>query len=73
MDCACDDAAVECGVLPENASDPRLEYAVAPDGVVALEPGGVLRALAEGEATERDDIIYLEKLPVFHPDGSVIE
>ena len=46
-----DDAAVECGVLPENASDPRLEYAVEPDGVVALEPGGVLRALAEGEAT----------------------
>ncbi|WP_270302347.1 phosphoribosyltransferase family protein [Baileyella intestinalis] len=27
--------------------------------------------LAEGEATTRDDIIFLEELPVFNPDGSV--
>ena len=26
-----------------------------------------------GDAQTRDDIIYLEKLPVFHPDGTVIE
>lgn len=27
--------------------------------------------LAEGEAAERSDIVYLEKLPLFNPDGSV--
>ncbi len=34
---------------------------------------GRMCILAEGDAQKRDDIIYLEKLPVFHPDGSVIE
>ena len=29
--------------------------------------------LAEGEAADRDDIVYLEKLPLFNPDGSVKE
>ena len=32
---------------------------------------GKMAILAEGDATERDDIIYLEKLPLFHPDGTV--
>ena len=32
---------------------------------------GRMAILAEGEATERDDIIYLEKLPLFNPDGSI--
>ena len=31
---------------------------------------GKMAILAEGDATERDDIIYLEKLPLFNPDGS---
>lgn len=31
---------------------------------------GRMAILAEGEATERDDIIYLEKLPLFNPDGT---
>ena len=34
---------------------------------------GRMAILAEGEATERDDIIYLEKLPLFNPDGTVME
>ncbi len=34
---------------------------------------GRMAILAEGEAQERDDIIYLEKLPLFHPDGTVME
>ena len=34
---------------------------------------GKMTILAEGDAQTRDDIIYLEKLPVFHPDGTVIE
>ena len=32
---------------------------------------GRMAVLAEGEAADRDDIIYLEKLPVFNPDGSI--
>lgn len=32
---------------------------------------GKMAVLAEGEAAERDDIIFLEKLPVFNADGSV--
>lgn len=29
--------------------------------------------LAEGDAQNREDIIYLEKLPLFNPDGTVME
>ncbi|MBQ8563389.1 MAG: adenine phosphoribosyltransferase [Firmicutes bacterium] len=32
---------------------------------------GRMAVLAEGEAADRDDIIYLEKLPLFNPDGTV--
>lgn len=32
---------------------------------------GKMAILAEGEAQNRKDIIYLEKLPVFHADGTV--
>ena len=28
-------------------------------------------ALAEGDAQKREDIVYLEKLPVFNADGTV--
>lgn len=34
---------------------------------------GRMAILAEGEAQERSDIVYLEKLPLFHPDGTVME
>ena len=34
---------------------------------------GRMAILAEGEAQERPDLIYLEKLPLFHPDGTVME
>lgn len=34
---------------------------------------GKMAVLAEGDATTRDDITYLAKLPVFHADGSIIE
>lgn len=34
---------------------------------------GKMTILAEGDAQTRDDILYLEKLPLFHPDGTVIE
>lgn len=34
---------------------------------------GKMAILAEGDAQKRNDIIYLEKLPLFNPDGSVKE
>lgn len=34
---------------------------------------GRMAVLAEGEAALRDDIIYLEKLPLFNPDGTIKE
>ena len=33
---------------------------------------GRMAILAEGDAQKRDDIVYLEKLPLFRADGSVI-
>jgi len=33
---------------------------------------GRMTILAEGDAQSRDDIIYLEKLPLFRPDGTPI-
>lgn len=39
------------------------------------EAGGIvcgrMAILAEGEAADRDDLIYLERLPLFSPDGTV--
>ena len=41
------------------------------------EAGGIIAGrmaiLAEGDAQNRDDIIYLENLPVFHADGTIKE
>lgn len=34
---------------------------------------GRMAVLAEGDAADREDIIYLEPLPLFHADGTVIE
>ena len=33
---------------------------------------GRLAILAEGDAQNREDLVYLEKLPVFNPDGTVM-
>ena len=33
---------------------------------------GRMAILAEGDAQDREDLIYLEKLPLLHPDGTVI-
>ena len=41
------------------------------------EAGGIICGrmciLAEGDAQKRDDIIYLEKLPIFDKDGNPID
>ena len=34
---------------------------------------GRMAILAEGDAQDRPDLIYLEKLPLFNPDGTVME
>ena len=34
---------------------------------------GRMAVLAEGDAQNREDLIYLEKLPLFHPDGTIME
>lgn len=34
---------------------------------------GRMAILAEGDAQNREDILYLEKLPLFHPDGTFME
>ena len=47
-----------------HALEARVEKA---GGVIA----GRMAILAEGEAQERPDLIYLEKLPLFNPDGTV--
>ena len=45
--------------------------------VLVEKAGGIIcgrmAILAEGEAQERPDLIYLEKLPLFNPDGTVME
>lgn len=38
-------------------------------GIIA----GRMAILAEGDAQERKDLIYLEKLPLFNPDGTIME
>ena len=37
-------------------------------GIIA----GRMAVLAEGDAQDRADIIYLEKLPLFNPDGTIL-
>ena len=34
---------------------------------------GRMAILAEGDAQDREDLIYLEKLPLFNPDGTLME
>ncbi len=34
---------------------------------------GRMAVLAEGDAQGRSDLIYLEKLPLFHPDGTIMD
>ena len=45
--------------------------------VLVEKAGGIIcgrmAILAEGDAQNREDLIYLEKLPLFNPDGTVME
>jgi adenine phosphoribosyltransferase len=33
---------------------------------------GRMAILAEGDAQDREDLVYLEKLPLFNPDGTIM-
>ena len=57
-------------VISTGASLHAIEELVREAGGVVC---GKMTVLAEGDAQERDDIIYLEKLPLFTADGAVIE
>ena len=37
-----------------------------------VEYAGALAVLAEGDAADRNDIIYLEKLPLFDSEGKAL-
>ena len=45
--------------------------------VLVEEAGGIIcgrmAILAEGDAQNREDLVYLEKLPLFNPDGTIME
>lgn len=45
------------------------ELVKAAGGIIA----GKMCVLAEGAAADRDDLIYIKRLPLFNPDGSVKE
>ena len=44
--------------------------------VLVEKAGGIIAGrmaiLAEGDAQDREDLIYLEKLPLFRPDGTIL-
>ncbi len=56
-------------VISTGGSLLSLENLVAQSGGHVV---GKMAILAEGEAAERDDIIFLEKLPLFDKDGNAI-
>ena len=45
--------------------------------VLVEKAGGIIcgrmAILAEGDAQDREDLVYLEKLPLFNPDGTVMK
>ena len=46
-------------------------YKEAKEIVTLVKEKGKMAVLAEGDAQDRPDIKYLEKLPLFNPDGSL--
>ena len=55
-------------VISTGESLRALEVLVEKAGGIVV---GKMAVLAEGDAQNREDIIYLEKLPLFNPDGTV--
>ena len=57
-------------VISTGESLTALEVLVEKAGGIVV---GRMAVLAEGDAQDREDLIYLEKLPLFHPDGTIME
>ncbi len=57
-------------VISTGESLSALEHLVEKAGGIIA---GRMAVLAEGDAQDREDLIYLEKLPLFHPDGTIME
>ena len=57
-------------VISTGESLKALEVLVEKAGGIIV---GKMAVLAEGDAQDRDDIIYLEKLPLFNADGTVLK
>ena len=57
-------------VISTGESLRALEVLVEKAGGIVV---GKMAVLAEGDAQAREDLIYLEKLPLFNPDGTVME
>lgn len=56
-------------VISTGESLAALEALVAQAGGIIA---GRMAVLAEGEAQQREDIVYLEPLPLFNPDGTIL-
>ncbi len=56
-------------VISTGESLKAIQTLVSEAGAVIAGNGAIL---AEGDATVRDDIFFLEELPLFRPDGSII-
>lgn len=57
-------------VISTGASLHALEALIEQAGGIIC---GRMTVLAEGDAQDRADLVYLEKLPLFHPDGTIME
>ena len=57
-------------VISTGESLRALEVLVEKAGGIVV---GKMAVLAEGDAQTREDLIYLEKLPLFNPDGTIME
>ena len=57
-------------VISTGESLLALEALVEKAGVIIA---GRMAILAEGDAQNREDLIYLEKLPLFNPDGTIMK
>ena len=57
-------------VISTGESLAALEALVEKAGGIVV---GKMAVLAEGDAQSREDLIYLEKLPLFNPDGTIME
>ena len=63
-------------VVNDEAEETTTAQRVEALEVLVEKAGGIIcgrmAILAEGDAQDREDLIYLEKLPLFNPDGTIM-